>query len=73
MLLYVWFSVDARVWCIFLTVQAEIELGNGLPDVRLTKQCLEALKQAGFEVGAKIMTHFLGLLVMSWSYVKTVL
>ncbi|CAI9764977.1 unnamed protein product [Fraxinus pennsylvanica] len=31
-------------------IKAEIELGNGLPDVRLTRQCLEALKQAGFEV-----------------------
>ncbi|KAL7234341.1 hypothetical protein ACSBR1_017857 [Camellia fascicularis] len=29
---------------------AEIELGNGLPDVRATGQCLDALKQAGFEV-----------------------
>lgn len=31
-------------------IKAEIELGNGLPDVRSTAQCLEALKQAGFEV-----------------------
>ncbi|XP_022865523.1 cycloartenol-C-24-methyltransferase-like [Olea europaea var. sylvestris] len=31
-------------------IKAEIELGNGLPDVRLTRQCLEALEQAGFEV-----------------------
>ncbi|KAL2478349.1 Cycloartenol-C-24-methyltransferase [Forsythia ovata] len=31
-------------------IKAEIELGNGLPDIRLTRQCLEALKQAGFEV-----------------------
>ncbi|KAF3787262.1 Cycloartenol-C-24-methyltransferase [Nymphaea thermarum] len=31
-------------------IKAEIELGNGLPDVRSTEQCLEALKQAGFEV-----------------------
>ncbi|KAL6981160.1 Cycloartenol-C-24-methyltransferase [Sarracenia purpurea var. burkii] len=31
-------------------IKAEIELGNGLPDVRVTGQCLEALKQAGFEV-----------------------
>nr|XP_027106903.1 cycloartenol-C-24-methyltransferase 1-like isoform X2 [Coffea arabica] len=29
---------------------AEIELGNGLPDIRLTGQCLEAVKKAGFEV-----------------------
>lgn len=31
-------------------IKAEIELGNGLPEVRSTGQCLEALKQAGFEV-----------------------
>ncbi|KAJ6843913.1 cycloartenol-C-24-methyltransferase 1 isoform X1 [Iris pallida] len=31
-------------------LKAEIELGNGLPDVRSTNQCLEALKLAGFEV-----------------------
>ncbi|MCO5570152.1 hypothetical protein L7F22_023869 [Adiantum nelumboides] len=31
-------------------IKAEIELGNGLPDVRTTSQCLEALKAAGFEV-----------------------
>ncbi|XP_072986222.1 cycloartenol-C-24-methyltransferase 1-like [Typha latifolia] len=30
--------------------KAEIELGNGLPDIRSTRQCLEALKNAGFEV-----------------------
>ncbi|XP_072957151.1 cycloartenol-C-24-methyltransferase 1-like [Typha angustifolia] len=30
--------------------KAEIELGNGLPDIRSTRQCLEALKTAGFEV-----------------------
>lgn len=31
-------------------VQAEIEIGDGLPDIRHTKQCLDALKKAGFEV-----------------------
>ncbi|CAA2958172.1 cycloartenol-C-24-methyltransferase [Olea europaea subsp. europaea] len=31
-------------------IKAEIELGNGLPDIRLTHQCLEAVKKAGFEV-----------------------
>ncbi|EPS74599.1 hypothetical protein M569_00156, partial [Genlisea aurea] len=31
-------------------IKAEIELGNGLPDIRLTTQCIEALKLAGFEV-----------------------
>ncbi|KAE8696910.1 Cycloartenol-C-24-methyltransferase 1 [Hibiscus syriacus] len=37
-------------------IKAEIEIGDGLPDIRLTKKCLEALKQAGFEViGRKIL------------------
>ncbi|XP_051123512.1 cycloartenol-C-24-methyltransferase [Andrographis paniculata] len=31
-------------------IKAEIELGNGLPDIRLTRQCLDAVKKAGFEV-----------------------
>ncbi|ERN00850.1 cycloartenol-C-24-methyltransferase 1 isoform X2 [Amborella trichopoda] len=31
-------------------IKAEIELGNGLPDVRSTGQCLDALQKAGFEV-----------------------
>ncbi|XP_031273772.1 cycloartenol-C-24-methyltransferase-like [Pistacia vera] len=31
-------------------IKAEIEIGDGLPDIRSTRQCLEALKQAGFEV-----------------------
>lgn len=31
-------------------IKAAIELGDGLPDIRLTRQCLEALKLAGFEV-----------------------
>ncbi|XP_077213801.1 cycloartenol-C-24-methyltransferase-like [Tasmannia lanceolata] len=31
-------------------IKAEIELGDGLPDIRTTRQCLEALKLAGFEV-----------------------
>ncbi|WIA20814.1 hypothetical protein OEZ86_004745 [Tetradesmus obliquus] len=32
------------------SIMAEIELGNGLPDVRTTKQTLEALQKAGFEL-----------------------
>lgn len=32
------------------TLQGEIEIGDGLPDIRLTTKCLEALEQAGFEV-----------------------
>ncbi|XP_057510795.1 cycloartenol-C-24-methyltransferase-like [Actinidia eriantha] len=31
-------------------IREEIEFGNGLHDIRTTGQCLEALKQAGFEV-----------------------
>ncbi|KAK6928763.1 Sterol methyltransferase C-terminal, partial [Dillenia turbinata] len=31
-------------------IKAEIEIGNGLPDIRLTTKCLEAVKEAGFEV-----------------------
>uniref|UniRef100_A0A804RGR4 Ubiquitin-like protease family profile domain-containing protein n=1 Tax=Zea mays TaxID=4577 RepID=A0A804RGR4_MAIZE len=32
-----------------LTVKAEIELGDGLPDIRTTRQCVQAMKDAGFE------------------------
>jgi hypothetical protein len=38
--------------------QAEIEIGNGLPDIRSTGKCLEALKQAGFEVTASYSSSF---------------
>jgi len=31
-------------------IKEEVELGNGLPDIRSTKQVLEALKTAGFEI-----------------------
>ncbi|KAL8142799.1 hypothetical protein V2J09_015831 [Rumex salicifolius] len=31
-------------------IKAEIEIGNGLPDIRTTRQCFDALKEAGFEV-----------------------
>lgn len=31
-------------------IKTEIELGNGLTDIRTRAQCLEALEQAGFEV-----------------------
>lgn len=40
-------------------MQAEIELGNGLPDIRLTHQCLEAVKKAGFEVSGTILAMLL--------------
>ena len=30
--------------------KAEVELGNGLPDIRSTKAVVEALEKAGFEV-----------------------
>ncbi|GFY90477.1 sterol methyltransferase 1 [Actinidia rufa] len=39
-------------------VKEAIEFGNGLPDIRTTGQCLEALKQAGFEdIWAKDLTE----------------
>jgi hypothetical protein len=38
--------------------QTEIEVGNGLPEIRLTRKCLEALKQAGFEVTASFSFFF---------------
>ncbi|KAL2939906.1 Cycloartenol-C-24-methyltransferase [Bienertia sinuspersici] len=43
-------------------IKAEIELGDGLPDIRSTNQCLEALKKAGFEItnACRIGTIFLG-------------
>ncbi|XP_020571547.1 cycloartenol-C-24-methyltransferase 1 [Phalaenopsis equestris] len=31
-------------------IKAEIEIGDGLPDIRSAHQCLDALKQAGFEI-----------------------
>ncbi|KAJ6424707.1 hypothetical protein OIU84_025466 [Salix udensis] len=31
-------------------IKAEIEIGDGLPDIRSTEQCIDALKKAGFEV-----------------------
>ncbi|KNC79477.1 cycloartenol-C-24-methyltransferase [Sphaeroforma arctica JP610] len=31
-------------------IKSDIEIGNGLPDVLTTKECLEALKKAGFEI-----------------------
>jgi sterol 24-C-methyltransferase len=33
-----------------LFLQADIEIGNGLPDIRTGKQVVQALKDAGFEV-----------------------
>ncbi|EEC68040.1 hypothetical protein OsI_35865 [Oryza sativa Indica Group] len=33
-----------------LSIKGELELGNGLPDIRTTRQCIQALKDAGFEV-----------------------
>ncbi|XP_023764165.1 cycloartenol-C-24-methyltransferase-like [Lactuca sativa] len=31
-------------------IKAEIELGDGLPDIRSTRQCFAALKEVGFEI-----------------------
>nr|GMD34884.1 cycloartenol-C-24-methyltransferase 1-like [Ipomoea batatas] len=33
-------------------IKSELELGNSLPEIRLTSQCLDAAKKAGFEVQA---------------------
>lgn len=33
-----------------LAIKAELELGGGLPDIRTTRQCVQAMKDAGFEV-----------------------
>ncbi|KAL6893866.1 hypothetical protein ACP4OV_007964 [Aristida adscensionis] len=53
-----YFAVDE--WCMtdrfdpgnakHLAIKAEIELGGGLPDIRTTRQCVQAVKDAGFEV-----------------------
>ncbi|NP_001152740.1 cycloartenol-C-24-methyltransferase 1 [Zea mays] len=53
-----YFALDE--WCLtdrfdpnnakHLTAKAEIELGDGLPDIRTTRQCVQAMKDAGFEV-----------------------
>ncbi|PWZ20104.1 Cycloartenol-C-24-methyltransferase 1 [Zea mays] len=53
-----YFALDE--WCLtdlfdpnnakHLTTKAEIELGDGLPDIRTTRQCVQAMKDAGFEV-----------------------
>lgn len=46
--------------------QADIEIGDGLPDIRTTGKCLEALKQAGFEVAVtSIMLCFFLLFSLS--------
>lgn len=33
------------------SIKAEIESSDGLPEIRSTRQCIQALKGAGFEVG----------------------
>lgn len=33
-------------------LKAKIELGSGLPDVRSTRQCIQAMKEAGLRYGA---------------------
>jgi len=53
-----YFALDE--WCLtdrfdpnnakHLAIKAEIELGDGLPDIRTTHQCVQAMKDAGFEV-----------------------
>ena len=44
------FIMDSLCKLLHLIAQEEIELGNGLPDIRSTRQVLEALRTAGFEV-----------------------
>ena len=41
---------------IFQLVQAEIEIGDGLPDIRSTEQCIDALKKASFEVSEQSLS-----------------
>ncbi|PWZ23065.1 Cycloartenol-C-24-methyltransferase 1 [Zea mays] len=53
-----YFALDE--WCLtdrfdpnnakHLATKAEVELGDGLPDIRTTRQCVQAMKDAGFEV-----------------------
>ncbi|TKV99876.1 hypothetical protein SEVIR_8G073300v4 [Setaria viridis] len=53
-----YFALDE--WCLtdwfdpsnarHLAIKAEIELGDGLPDIRTTRQCVQAMNDAGFEV-----------------------
>lgn len=52
-----------------LLTQAEIEIGDGLPDIRLTVKCLEALKQAGFEVRREVFLSFWNLIASEWIFV----
>nr|GMD46430.1 cycloartenol-C-24-methyltransferase-like isoform X1 [Ipomoea batatas] len=50
----------ASDWCVtdtfnpnnieYQRIKNEVELGNGLPDIRSTGECIEALQLAGFEV-----------------------
>ena len=44
-------------------IKAEIELGSGLPDIRRTRECIQAMKDAGFEViyEQKIIMPLFGL------------
>jgi len=48
----------------FYWLQAEIEIGDGLPDIRLTTKCAEALKQAGFEVNLDLFFFFFFTIVL---------
>jgi sterol 24-C-methyltransferase len=38
-------------------IKAEIELGCGLTVIRTTRQCIQAMKDAGFEVTSKPWFH----------------
>lgn len=45
-------------------IKDEIELGNGLPDIRSTRQCLQAVKDAGFEVRQIFCIHLFSDIVL---------
>ena len=40
------FKTCTTTWCVFMTFQ----IGNGLPDLKLQPEILEAMRKAGFEV-----------------------
>ncbi|XP_021317675.1 cycloartenol-C-24-methyltransferase 1-like [Sorghum bicolor] len=46
---YAWYKFDPNN-AGHRKIKAEIELGGGLPDIRSTRQCIQAMKDAGFEI-----------------------
>ncbi|CAN1342310.1 Cycloartenol-C-24-methyltransferase 1 [Linum perenne] len=47
--------------------KAEVEIGDGLPDIRSTTQCIEALQKAGFEASHCCCFSCLLVLKVIWS------